>query len=183
MSEPLLVVVNGPVGGGKSTVSLALADRYRESGRTAAVIDLDLLYHMARQTDRLTFDNTALTTARRGVAALADSFFADGMGVVIVDGEFFAQEELDTLRNNIATDIEHQFVTLVVSYQKALERVAGDTGRTLSADPTILKRLHERFVEALPFLEIASLLVDADHRTPGELAELIRDAKQSGSDW
>ncbi len=177
MAEPLLVVVNGPVGGGKSTVSLALADSYRESGRTAAVIDLDLLYHMARQTDRLTFDNTAWTTARRGVAALADTFFADGIEVVVVDGEFFTQAELDMLRKNVTTAVEHRFVTLVVSYEKALERVAGDTGRTLSADPKILKRLHERFVEALPFLETAGLFLDADEPTPRELAELIRDAK------
>ena len=175
MTERMLVVVTGPVGGGKSTVALVLADCFRESGRTAAVIDLDLVYCMARQVEG--FDEATIwTTARRGAAALADAFFAEGMEVVIVEGEFFNQGELDAVLHNLVTPVERRFVTLVVSYEEALRRVSGDPSRGASRDPQFLKRLHSQFVEALPFLRAASLLVEAGQRTPREVAEFIRDA-------
>jgi shikimate kinase len=174
LTKQMLVVITGPVGGGKSTVALALADRFRESGRTAAVIDLDLVYCMARQVEGFAEPN-AWTTARRGAAALADAFFAEGMEVVIVEGEFFNQGELDALRNNLATAVECRFVTLVVSFEQSLARVSGDSSRGASRDPQFLKRLHSQFVEALPFLRASSLLVEADRQTPREIAQLIRD--------
>jgi tRNA uridine 5-carbamoylmethylation protein Kti12 len=171
----MLVIITGPVGGGKSTVALALADRFRESGRAAAVIDLDLVYCMARQVEG--YDElTVWTTARRGAAALADTFFADGIDVVIVEGEFFTQAELDVLCDSLATPVEHRFVSLVVSYEQALRRVSGDPSRGASRDPEFLKRLHSQFVGALPFLRASSLVVEADRQTPGELAAWIKDA-------
>jgi adenylylsulfate kinase-like enzyme len=90
LTKQMLVVITGPVGGGKSTVALALADRFRESRRTAAVIDLDVVYCMARQGEG--FDEANVwNTARHGAAALADAFFAEGMEAVIVEGEFFTR--------------------------------------------------------------------------------------------
>ena len=38
--KPLLMLLTRPVGGGKSTVALAVADRFREVGKAVAVIDL-----------------------------------------------------------------------------------------------------------------------------------------------
>jgi len=180
LTERMLMVVTGPVGGGKSTVALVLADLFRESGRAAAVIDLDLVYCMARQVEGFGEAN-AWTTARRGAAALADAFFAEGMEVVIVEGEFFTQGELDALRSNFATTVEYRFVTLVVSLEEALGRVSGDLSRGMSRDPQFLKRLHSQFVAALPFLRASSLLVEADQQTPRELAELIRNTVLSRS--
>ena len=100
MADRILLIVTGPVGGGKSTVSMATADCFRELGRATAVVDLDLVYCMARQVAGFGEDNT-WTTARRGAAALADAFFAEGMDVVVIDGEFFAQRDLDALRNSL----------------------------------------------------------------------------------
>jgi shikimate kinase len=174
-ARQMLAIVTGPVGGGKSTVALALADRIRAAGRSAAVIDLDLVYCMARQVEG--FDEANVwSVARRGAAALADAFLAEGMEVVIVEGEFFNRGELDALRGNLATPVEHRFVTLVVCYEEALRRVSGDPSRGASRDPHFLKRLHSAFVEALPYLRAASLLVEADQDTPREIAELISDA-------
>ena len=168
----MLVVITGPVGGGKSTVSLAVADRFRQSGRMAAVIDLDMVYCMARQAQG--YDELSVwTTARHGAAALADAFFADGIDAVIVEGEFFTQAELDVLCDSLATPVELRFVSLVVSYEQALRRVLGDPSRGASRDPEFLKRLHAQFVAALPFLRAASRMVEADRQTPGELAACI----------
>jgi chloramphenicol 3-O-phosphotransferase len=179
LTEQMLVVVTGPVGGGKSTVALALADLLREAGRPTAVVDLDLVYCMARQGESFAEANT-WTTARHGAAALADAFYAEGMQIVIVEGEFFTQGELDALRNYLTTPLEHHFVTLAVSYEQTLVRVAGDPSRGLSRDPQFLKRLHVQFVDALPFLRDCSLVVDADQLTPHELAERIKDAVALG---
>lgn len=87
-TQRMLVAVTGPVGGGKSTVALALADSFRDSRRRGAVVDLDLVYGMARQVDGYGEDNI-WRAAQRGAAALADAFFTEGMKVVVVDGEFF----------------------------------------------------------------------------------------------
>jgi len=171
----MLIVLTGPVGGGKSTVALALAHSFRESGQAAAVIDLDLVYCMARGTLRAGGEENIWAAARRGAAALADVFFDEGIRIVIVEGDFFTQEELDTLYNNIATPVEHKFVTLVVSYEVALRRVSGDSNRGMSRDPQFLKLLHSQFIKALPFLRASSSLIDADQQTPREIAELIRD--------
>jgi shikimate kinase len=180
LTERLLVVITGPVGGGKSTVALALADLLHEAGRSTAAIDLDLVYCMGRQTTSFGEVNT-WTTARRGAAALADAFFAEGIHVVIVEGEFFTQGELDALRNHLLTPVQHRFVTLEASYEQALRRVSGDASRGMSRDPQFLKRLHAQFLEALPFLRACSLVVDTDQQTAAELAKTIRDAVLSGS--
>ena len=102
MTEPLLVIITGPVGGGKSTVALALADHFRATGQMTAVIDLDRVYIMARQIDGYG-EASIWAVARRGAAALADSFYADGIQVVIVEGEFFTRDELETLYDALST--------------------------------------------------------------------------------
>lgn len=170
--ERMLVILTGPVGGGKSTTALALAERFRVRRQTVAVIDLDVVYCMARQVDGFGEMNI-WTTARRAAAALADAFFRDGLHIVIVEGEFFSQGELDTLCAHLATPVERHFVTLLVSLEQALYRVAGDPSRGLSRDPDFLGWLHAQFVQSLPFLRASSLVVDADQRPPRELAEVI----------
>lgn len=175
MAPPNLIVITGPVGGDKSTVALALAERLRRAGRRAAVIDLDLVYCMARQGE----DNGEEETwaiARRGAAALADAFFAGGMGAVVIEGEFFTPEEFATLREALATPATWTFATLDVSYERALAHVAGDSTRGMSRDPDFLKHLHEQFRQALPYLRASSLILDADSRTPGELAAEVHVA-------
>ncbi len=170
--ERMLVILTGPVGGGKSTTALALAERFRARRQTVAVIDLDVVYCMARQGDG--FGELSIwATARHAAAALADAFFRDGLHIVIVEGEFFSQDELDALCAHLATPVERHFVTLMVSLEQALQRVAGDPSRGLSRNPRFLGRLHAQFVQELPFLRASSLVVDADRRSPRELAEVI----------
>jgi thymidylate kinase len=176
LAERLLVLLTGPVGGGKSTVALALADHLRQSGRASAVIDLDLVYCMARQADGFGEANT-WQTARRGAAALADAFFAGGLEVVVVEGGFFSEEECKGLRDHLASSVRERVVTLDVSYGEALRRAQGDPDPTRvgTRDPQVLQRHHTQFVSALPFLNASSLVVEADRLTPQELARLIAE--------
>jgi len=46
VDSTLLVVISGPVASGKSSAAHTLATGFRANGRSAAVIDLDLLYQM-----------------------------------------------------------------------------------------------------------------------------------------
>lgn len=170
--KPLLMLLTGPVGGGKSTVALAVADRFREVGRAVAVIDLDLIYRMARQRDG--FDEMeAWHTARRGAAALADAFFTCGLDVVVVEGGIYSQEARDDLREHLSSAVLEMFITLHVSHEETLRRTQADPGRVTTSDPDFLRRLYREFERALPFVRESSLVVEAERRMPSEVAKLI----------
>lgn len=159
--QPLLIAITGPVGGGKSTTSLALAGSLRRDGASVAVIDLDQVYGFVRQRPGWD-DQLAWKRARLGAAAVANTWFAHGMAAVIVDGEFFNAEEWNTLIGPLDPRIVHCFFTLRVSYEQALVRVQRDPSRGGSKDPTTLRVLHRMFAEAMPFLQKASHVIDAD---------------------
>ena len=174
LGEPLMMLLTGPVGAGKSTVALAIADRFREIGSSAAVIDLDLVYRMARQRDG--FDEIDVwRMARRGAAAIADVFFTSGLEAVVVEGGIFSQEAHDDLREHLSSAVQGMFITLDVSYEETLSRTQEDPspGRVTTRDPKTLQRLYGEFEAALPFLRESSLVVGAGRRTPSELAELM----------
>ena len=176
MFERLLVVLTGPVGGGKSTVALALATRLRGSGHPTAVIDLDLVYCMARQRDGFADEDT-WRTARRGAAVLANVFFDTGARVVVVEGGFFTREECDGLSDQIASDVRISLVTLNVSFEQALHRAQSDPSRNVTRGREKRLRLqHGQFAEALPFLRANSLVLDADRLSPVELAQSINES-------
>ena len=177
MLERFLIVLTGPVGGGKTTVAIALAERFRTIGRETAVIDLDLVYRMARQRDGFANEDV-WRTARRGAAALADTFFDSGMSVVIVEGGFFNHEEFHGLQDHITASVRSRLVTLNVSSDQALRRAQSDPSpdRTVSRDPEVQQRLHAQFTESLPFLRAHSLMIDANHIAPVDLARSIAES-------
>jgi shikimate kinase len=173
VNQPLLIIVTGPVGAGKSTTSVALAHALRRSDVSVAVIDLDLMYGFVRQKDGYG-EQTAWTRARSGAGALANALLASTMSIVIVEGEFFTAHELNTLLAPIPPDIEHRFFTLRLSYEQALVRVQADPSRGASKDPVVLRSLHASFAQALPFLEEASVVIDTNTLTQEEVvAELV----------
>ena len=172
LDKPLLMLLTGPVGGGKSTVARAIVDRFRNLGRAVAVIDVDLVYCMVRQRDGFNEINV-WHTARWGAAALADVFFARGLDIVVIEGGIFSQEARDDLRGHVSSAVLEMFITLDVSYEENLSRAQADQGRVTTRDPKTLRRLYEEFEGALPFLRESSLVVEAERRTPSELAKLI----------
>jgi shikimate kinase len=169
-----LILLTGPVGCGKSTTALALADRIRRSGHKAAVIDLDVVYCMARQVDGFG-ELDVWRTARRGAAALVDAFVDGGIDVVIVEGGPFTAEECDDLRRHLGSQIADRLVTLKVSFDETLRRVQADPAedRVMSRHPRVLEFLHAQYRDALPFLEANGFVVDADSLTADEAAEAI----------
>ncbi len=167
-NDQLLVVITGPVGGGKSTTGTALARTLRRPDCAVAVIDLDQMYGFVRQQGGYG-ELIAWERARYGAAALANALFEAQMAVVIVEGEFFTAEELNTLLTPIEPYIRRRFFTLRLSYHYALERVQGDPTRGASKDPVFLQSLHVAFAQALPFLAATSLVIDTDGLTQDEV--------------
>lgn len=160
-NQRLLIVITGPVGAGKSTTGLALAQSLRRPDYAVAAIDLDQMYGFVRQQDGYG-EPTAWARARAGAAGLANALFDTGMSAVIVEGEFFTPEELGTLTAPIQPSVVQRFFTLRLSYERALERVQGDPSRGASKDPEFLKLLHAHFAQSLPFLEAQSIVIDTD---------------------
>jgi shikimate kinase len=175
LATPTLILLTGPVGGGKTTTSLALGEQLRANGRKTAVIDLDVLYPMAQQTEPRYADIGTWKTVRRAAAALAESFFASGMDVVIVEGGFFDEDECMWLREHLTTEATVTLVTLNVSWEETLRRVEADTSadRVATRNPDVLRWHHDRFVEALPFLRGRGTVLDGEHDTAQGVANSI----------
>ena len=181
MNLPLLLVITGPVGGGKSTVAKCLADLLRAAGLETAVIDLDVVYCMARQV--ADFGNhTTWRAARQGAAALAETFYANGIQAVIVEGGFLSALEHAQLREHVHSQVQEHFVTLLVSAPKALQRAQDDPdpGRVASRLPDVQALLYAEFEAALPYLTSASTVIPADDAEPDALARLILEHPHLG---
>jgi shikimate kinase len=168
VAESIVVVITGPVGAGKSTTALAVAAALRARGKTAAVIDLDQVYGMVRQREGFG-EVAAWKGARRGAAALADSFLASGLDVVVVEGEVFSAAEMQDLQ--LASKASTRFFTLVVSCEEVFRRVDGDRSRGASRNPRTLQRFHDHFRRArADYLDQASVQVEAERRPLDEVA-------------
>jgi shikimate kinase len=170
-----LIVITGPVGAGKSTTALALADALRRPDLAVAVIDMDQLYGFVRQQDGYG-DALAWMRARQGAAALANTWLGSGVPVVIVEGEFFNAQELSSMYDALQSEIVRSFFTLRLSYQRALERVQGDPSRGASKNPAFLRLLHDGFHQALPFLEAASTVIETDELRQNEVVTRLVQA-------
>lgn len=166
-----VVIVTGPVGGGKSTTSDALSKALRNFG-TVAVIDLDQVYGFVRQHDGYDEPESWFRT-RRTSAAMANCLFDTGMSTVVIDGEFFNVGELESLTSNLSQNVKVHFFTLEVSYESALERVKHDPTRGMSKDPVFLKKLHDDFIKALPFLREKSTVINTDKISVTEAVTLL----------
>src|SRR2546430_1090143 len=130
--KSLLVVLNGPIGSGKTTVSVAVAGLIERSGHRSATIDIDEVWAMVEHQRPRKGGPAAWTLSRRGVAALADEFFDDGVDVVIVNGPFYEPSERAELIQRLKTPVDVRYVTLTVSFEEALRRT--------NADPDVHRR-------------------------------------------
>ena len=166
-----LIVINGPIAAGKSTVAQALGRRLRQDGRPTAVVDLDELYLM--MSAKPMGDPQVWRRSRRAAAALTDCFFASGMEIVVVEGAFWDESERAPFLDALTCSGSPLFVTLLVSHDVACRRVQGDSGRSLSRSPGFLRRNNEEFAACLDPLRATDLVLDSDAQTPQQLVTTI----------
>lgn len=175
----LLIVLTGPVGGGKSTTALRLAERLRAPSpdgavRRVGVVDLDLVADMVRPHAHYGADDL-WRMARRICGGLAGAIYREGHDLVIVEGEFFPAAGMAAFVDAVTTPVELRLFTLDVSYEACLARVASDPspGRNLSRDPVFLQAMNAQFQAELPWLHTAGMVFDANEASAEELSEMI----------
>ena len=166
-----LIVINGPIAAGKSTVAQALGRRLRNAGRATAVVDLDELYLM--MSAKPMGDPQVWHRAGRAAAALTDCFLSSGIEIVVVEDAFWDESERAPFVDALRWRGSPLFVTLLVSYDVAYRRVQGDSGRSLSRSPDFLRRNNEEFAVRLDPLRATDLVLDSDVQTPQQLVTAI----------
>lgn len=141
---PVLVVLNGPIAAGKSTLAACLADEIRAADHSVAVVGLDEVFFMVRGLPNASLDDW-WDLARAAHSRLVRAFISSGVEVVIVDGPFHDDCERRMLLADLDLDHSPVWITLAVSYEEARRRVAGDETRGLSKDPGFLRTAHDSF--------------------------------------
>lgn len=134
MTAERVLIINGPIASGKSTVAEALAAESRTSGSTAAVVGLDLVYAMLQQA-ALMSDPHISRLARRAAAARVEQYVLDGFQMVIVEGDFWT---LDNGSHRVSLRCCHA----ARGHRGSVRRVQLDTSRGLSQIPEFLRSSH-----------------------------------------
>jgi len=178
MTRDEIILLTGPVGGGKTTTAVALAGELRASGRRTAVIDLDLLYPMAGQGEPRYTDPATWRAVYRGAAGLAEGFIASGIDVVIVEGGFLTVDEIGWFRDGLTTDRPVRLVALDLSWDETRRRVDADASadRGVTRDERVLRWHYGQFTAALPFLHANGVVVDGENGSAEAIARSIVDA-------
>jgi cytidylate kinase len=170
----VLIVINGSIASGKSTIARAYASHLASRGIAAAVIDLDLLYDMHHHTTGVAKDDEKTwAMARRAAAALTDTFLADGVRDVVVEGTFFTSAERAAYLDVLVTPLAPKFVTLRVGYDEALRRAKADLSRGVSRDPAFLRPYYARVEADVAAVPATDLILDTERLTPEEAVAAI----------
>jgi cytidylate kinase len=170
-----VIAISGPIAAGKSATARALAQEVERRGKTAVVIDLDLVYEMLEHDGARKNDDAIWTRARRAAAALANRFSTDGVEVVIVEGDFLTADDRRSLVEVLDASAGPRFVTLRVSFDEAVRRIEGDPTRTFSRDRDFLRRDYDRAEAAIADVPASDLLVDAEGVPIDDVAVAIAD--------
>lgn len=165
----LLIVITGSIASGKSTLARALAARLRAEGRSAAVIDLDLVYEMLADDPKS--DDAAWAAARRLAGGVAAELFRQGIAVVVVEGEFWTSAHRTDLTARIPAGTTTTWASLNVSFREALRRAQGDSSRGISKDPAFLRVHLEQYQAALPELRSTGRVIETDGVPPETVVE------------
>jgi shikimate kinase len=166
-------VIGGPIASGKSTLATAVARAFELRGSAAASVDLDLIYEMLEHTRAPKSDAAIWRRARRTAGALTNAVLADGIDVVIAEGDFLDDPARREFVSVLPDDVAVRFVTLSVDLETALLRVDQDPTRGLSRDRSFLTRHYEELAETLGRRPEHDLCLDTGVLTVEQAAETI----------
>jgi len=143
-SKPLVVLITGPAGAGRSTTALALAKTIKKS----ALIETDHIRHMIKNgyiKPQIPEGQEQLAFGRKNVTILAKNFAEEGYNVVIADA-VAGRKYIDIYHKSLK---KYRFIIiLLLPNKKVLWK--RDSGRSVKA--RIGKRtllMHDRFVEKM----------------------------------
>jgi adenylylsulfate kinase-like enzyme len=166
-------VIGGPIASGKSTLAIAVARAFECRGLAAATIDLDLVYEMLEHVRAPKNDAALWSRARRTAGAFTKALLAEGVDVVIAEGDFLDDPSRQELVSAFAEDVRVRFVTLRVDLLTALCRVNEDPTRRISRDRGFLTRHYEGVAETLRVRPAQDLCLDTGALTVKQATEAI----------
>jgi hypothetical protein len=171
MSRNLLILITGPIGGGKSSTAVAIAGLYRAKGIAAASVDMDDIY----LTIRPDFSPEGWGETRRGAGALADQFMADSHDIVIVEGgDFKTEEEFTKLEQRVKRAERKLRITLLASYEEVRRNIIADPNRDVEP-PVKPWRNYERFLQVLPYLRNHTVVIETAGLSLADVAQQVYD--------
>jgi len=169
--EPLLVVIIGPIGSGKSTVARLLAAHLVAAGLTVATPDVDDVVVMGDGPPD-TFD-AMWSRGRRVHGAVVGAWLRSGVDVVIAHGPAYTDEETAALMAEVPAGTPTTRVMLLAPYAVALARVTGDPLRGVSKDPAFLRSTHERFDALRPAIAACDHTFATEHLAADVIAATL----------
>jgi len=170
----MVIVLCGPIASGKSTLARAVGRLFEREGEDAAAIDLDLVYEFFERGSSKASTPT-WRRARRTAAGLTDVLLREGIGVIVIEGDFLTPAERDEYLSALQSAVVPLFVTVKVSVDIALQRVDQDPTRGLSRDPAFLLRHYEELREAMSTRPETDLVLDTSSVSIDEAARTIVD--------
>lgn len=181
MSAVLIIVVNGPIASGKSTVATMLAGIAEKQGRRSAVIDLDVLWLMLDHQLPRSGKLEHWIVARRAAAVLTDEFIDSGVELVVINGPFFTTEERAAYLRHLRSTADVRFVTLRVSFEESYRRVQADqNSRPVSKNRDWLAGRHAVSSSLLGNMPKSDLIIDTDDVAPKTIASQIAGSAAKG---
>jgi chloramphenicol 3-O-phosphotransferase len=144
--DVLVVLISGPIAGGKSALGRAVAGRLDEiAGSCCAVIDLDLVYDMLDPRRRPKSDQHLWAEARRVAGGMAGVLLREGRSVVVEGGDFSTQEQLAEFEHELPEDAAVRLVRVDVDFETALRRARADDSRGVTKDAAVLSSHYAEF--------------------------------------
>lgn len=135
MSQTQLIVITGPLAGGKSTTARALTDALRARECSVALVELDQIADMARPTLPDWSDAHAI------FAMVTGRWLQAGLDVVVAEGPG-SLDELDLVQRSTPEGTPVLTVVAEAPFATALKRAQEDPTRGLSRDPDFLAKMH-----------------------------------------
>lgn len=172
MRRRVLLIV-GPIGAGKSTVSDLVARQLREQGTTSVSVDLDDVVFMQKSAWH---QDPEWERGRVAHAALVGAWLRAGIEVVVAHGPICTERERGVLMSE-APDTDLRVALLRVPLEESIRRVSNDATRQPEAQSRVVEFLRgadARFQSVLPELE-ASVEWDFDTATldPEHIAAVL----------
>jgi chloramphenicol 3-O-phosphotransferase len=156
-----IVIINGPAGVGKTTVSRILATY----GNSSACIHGDDFPKYIVNRD---LNKVATGLGYKNGATIANNFINGGYDLVVYDYIFEDQTHIPKFIGNIAVDSDLHFFTLWTSKEIIIDREAKRLGRE-----RLGVRVRECYNIMEKSLENLGSIIDTSNKTPEEIAETI----------
>jgi hypothetical protein len=168
-----LIVINGSIASGKTTVSRLLAAMLREHGRSVAVVELDRLYEMLADDPKS--DAGVWISARRLSSALARQLCSDGFAFIVIDGAFWTAGDRRDLLSGLTSSTLVSWVTLTLSFAEALRRAQSEPSRGISKNPAFLAPHVAECLEALARLPATERVISTEDAGAAEIARVLAE--------